>query len=527
MFANLMAKKARRGTGAANAKVHTLPAPVGGWNARDSLSAMKPEDAIILDNIIPDQGRVRLRNGFAAFATGIPGSYVETLLEYAPPSSASYKLFAAGPSAIYDVSSAGAVGAAAVSGMANGRWKSVMMATIGGNFLCAVNGANGYRTYDGGTWTNQDAAVTGITGGNADTTELIDINLHANRLWFVQKNSLDAWYLGTASIIGAVTKFPLGPLCKLGGQLLTIATWTKDAGDGMDDLIVFVTTKGEVIVYAGTNPADAASWSLVGVFRISEPIGRRCTIKVGGDLGIITSTGVALLSTLIGTNLSGQRKAAITNKISRAFVDVYKTCGDNYGWQIQEFPSQNLVLVNVPVVERQTSHQYVINIETGSWCRFTGINALCWSLKGDQLFFGGADGKVYQFGEELDDNGAAIIGHLQMAYNTCGGNNNKVFKLLRALLVTAQGYQPGVALAFNYDTSPPQPAFVTAEATGSPWDISAWDVADWGISTEEVGNWQTVSGVGRSVSVALGVSSKGVPFEFNQVDLMLEDASWL
>jgi hypothetical protein len=37
----------------AGSKVVTIPPPTGGWNARDPLAEMEPEDAIVLDNIIP------------------------------------------------------------------------------------------------------------------------------------------------------------------------------------------------------------------------------------------------------------------------------------------------------------------------------------------------------------------------------------------------------------------------------------------------------------------------------------------
>ena len=50
---------------------------------------------------------------------------------------------------IYDVSSSGAVGAAAVSGLTNARHQHTMFATSGGQFLVICNGADGVRTYDG------------------------------------------------------------------------------------------------------------------------------------------------------------------------------------------------------------------------------------------------------------------------------------------------------------------------------------------------------------------------------------------
>ena len=40
-----------------------VPAPVGGWNARDALEAMDPSDAVQLDNWIPSNGTVVGRGG--------------------------------------------------------------------------------------------------------------------------------------------------------------------------------------------------------------------------------------------------------------------------------------------------------------------------------------------------------------------------------------------------------------------------------------------------------------------------------
>src|SRR4051812_41895359 len=84
----------------------SLPPPVGGWNKRDALPSMPPGDAVRLDNWIPDTASVRLRKGFASWATGMTDA-VESLMEYAPPSGAN-KLFAATATTIWDVTASGA-----------------------------------------------------------------------------------------------------------------------------------------------------------------------------------------------------------------------------------------------------------------------------------------------------------------------------------------------------------------------------------------------------------------------------------
>ena len=70
----------------------TIPAPIGGWNARDSLGAMAIGDAVTLTNWWPGTNSVVLRYGYTKFATGITGQ-VETVLAYS--SGTANKLFAA------------------------------------------------------------------------------------------------------------------------------------------------------------------------------------------------------------------------------------------------------------------------------------------------------------------------------------------------------------------------------------------------------------------------------------------------
>jgi len=47
-----------------NATTASLAAPIGGWNARDSLAEMKPLDAVQLVNFFPTPTDVTLRKGY-------------------------------------------------------------------------------------------------------------------------------------------------------------------------------------------------------------------------------------------------------------------------------------------------------------------------------------------------------------------------------------------------------------------------------------------------------------------------------
>ena len=80
MLKPLRAKTTSRAQTASTASV---PAPVGGWNARDPLSMMRPEDAVILENWIPRTADVTTRRGAAYHLTDLPAK-VRTLASYTP-----------------------------------------------------------------------------------------------------------------------------------------------------------------------------------------------------------------------------------------------------------------------------------------------------------------------------------------------------------------------------------------------------------------------------------------------------------
>src|SRR6266436_5657688 len=133
----------------ATAHAVSIPAPIGGWNARDSLADMEENDAVTLINYLPQASDVMVRKGYIQSVTGMPAA-TESLMDYASPTT--QKLFAAAGTAFYDVSTPGAVGASVVSGLTNARWQHSNISTAGGNFLLTVNGSDKLRGYDGTVW---------------------------------------------------------------------------------------------------------------------------------------------------------------------------------------------------------------------------------------------------------------------------------------------------------------------------------------------------------------------------------------
>lgn len=502
---NALSKPKRGGV----ASIKTIAPPIGGWNARDNLATMKATDAIRLDNWLPSETGVKTRASADVHASGL-GGFVETLIPYEAPAGLT-RLFAATPDTIFDASVIGPVGAGAVTGLGNGRWQYATFAALGGFYLTLCNGQDTVRQFDGASWT-----VPAITG--VDTTTLANVAVHMSRLWFVQENTLDAWYLPAGSIQGAATRFPIGPLCTRGGSLLAVGSWTRDGGAGLDDLVVFVTTMGEVVVFSGTDPAAASTFQRVGTFLIPKPIGPRCLVKMGADLVILTMHGALPLSSTLDKTRSALGRVSFTDKIGPAFRAAYTAAGGSHGWEVVEYPAGEFVLVNVPLRERSTQHQYVMNTRTGAWCRFTGFNAGCWTLWGDQLFFGDNAGNVYRYGAESATPTVAIM---QSAYSTFGTPLNKRFTLARPRFIAPPGYAPQLMIQTDYDTREPPIAAVTLVDDSAQWDVAAWDETYWAADSVPILPWQTVEGAGFSASLALAIATREI-VTLNGLDLAFE-----
>lgn len=481
-----------------NSKSKALEPPVGGWDTREALADMPASHAVILDNWFPGTDRVTLRRGYTSHATGMAG-LIETLMDYTGVDGTA-ELFAANGGAIYDVTSSGAVGAAVVSSLTSNRFQFVNMGTAAGQYLFAVNGDDTPRLYDGSTWGT--ASISGPTLGN-----LIWCQLHQRRLWFGEKNSLSAWYLPVNSISGTATVFPMAGLARRGGFIMAMGTWSRDSGAGADDVAVFLTSEGEAIVYSGTDPSSASTWSLVGVFQIGRPIGRRCIIKAGADLVMITEDGFVPASRILSIDRSQAEVVALSAQINKATNDSVREKGSLFGWQAFIYPRSTQMIFNIPQSSTE-AHQYVFNTITGAPCRFTGINAFCWALKGDLAFFGGSDGVVYQFDTGNSDAGTDIEGDGLQAFNYFG-SSQRVKSMKRVEVIFQSDGNPNAAVDLNTDFQIKAPTSVAAASpvNSASWGISKWGIGTWGSADQIYRGWRGLRGYGRSMAVRVRVKT--------------------
>jgi len=579
-----MARAQRR-----SATTASMASPIGGWNARDSLAEMSPLDAVELVNWYPTPSDLTLRKGYSKHSTGITGqvdslmNYAGTTGQklfaaanttiYEATTSPAVSVFtvtndrfqhvmmstAGGdflvacngqdPTLLYNgtswlkiantttaqtistithVGTTATLTTAAAHGLITGNQVTISGATesnYNGTYIITVTGTTTF-TYVMATAPTSDATVVGtynilgITG--VDSSTFINVNLFKNRLWFTQKDTMKIWYLPVDSVGGAAEAIDFGGIARNGGYLQAMGTWTLDAGQGADDYAVFVTNMGEIMVYNGTDPTTADTWALKGVWQLGQTFARRCFFKWQGDLLLLTQDGLVPLASALQSSRLDPR-VNLTDKIYYAVSQAATAYSTLFGWQINYFASENMLILNIP--NGSGYDQYVMHTITKAWAKFTGINAACFEIHNDRMYFGGS-GYVGKYYDTNGDAGTNITATVQQAYSYFESRGQlKRFTMIRPIFLTSGGI-PAIAAGVNIDFDTQN---VTGAVTFNPatvvagiWDASDWDDANWGGGLQVSKIWQGVTGIGYAAGVYMTVASQNIEVHWASTDYVME-----
>ena len=515
---NIASRRIQARKQAANYVSKSIPSPIGGWNARDSIADMDPRDAVTLINMVPGTTDCEVRSGFTKWATGF-STQVETLPVYT--SGTATKIFAMAGANGYNITAGGAIGSAetGLTSLTNARWQYVNVSTSGGSFLLMVNGADKLRGYDGTNWWVDGDGTHDITG--VDTANIIDIQVHNNRVWLIQKNTLLAWYLPLSSIAGAATSFDFRSIFQMGGALISMTTWTIDSGYGLNDHAVFITNRGEVAVYIGLDPSSAATWAKIGLYRMGSPIGQRPFVKWGGDVLLINYDGITPLAQGLQSSRLDPR-VNLTDKIRGAMAEATSLYGSNFGWQIFDFPKESLLILNVPVAAGSSQEQYVMNTVTKNWCKFQGWNANCWSLYSNDAYFGSSNfvGKAWN---GQNDAGANIEATAVQAFNYFGSTGlTKRWTMMRPVFNTNGTPSALMGLNIDFNINDPTGSVSFTSPGYAVWDSGVWDTALWGGGNTISQIWAGVNGVGKCAGATILTQTNGISLGWVATDYVFE-----
>lgn len=519
-------------------KYQSFPAPIGGWIRNQNLAtpgARRPDGtkvngAFVLENWFPTATGIRMRRGSAVHTLIGDGSKnVVSLFTYLDGNNR--QLFATTDDAIYDATTAttqdyivdqnGFIFAdengnqltpgvtrnttAVVDSLSNGDWVVVQTANAAGDvFLRAVNGADTPLVYDGSVWGTTPA----ITG--PDPTTFSYVWTHKKRAWFIQKDSLNAYYLAVDAIGGAATIFPLSGIFSRGGSLVFGASWSLETSSGgLSEQIIFVTTEGEIAVYQGDDPSDAATWSLVGVYRTGKPLGPKAHIKSGGDIAIATDIGLLPVSTAITRDYAALSPAAISYNIEVAWNE-FVANRSFAGWQCEVWPTQQMVAIALPTPAGGAPTMLVANARTGAWAPYTGWNALCVQTFNNQLYFGSVAGTIVQAEVTGADQGQPYTASCVPLFDSLRAPASlKTGLLARAVLLSTSDVEPQMSLQVDYVINLPAAPSAPSVQDSNVWGAGVWNRSTWDAGAQKLTRqrWQSVGGDGYALAPSAQITS--------------------
>lgn len=454
----------------------TLPAPVGGLNAVNSAMQTPVLDALILENFIPLPDKLVTRDGASNWVTGF-SQPVERLWVHSSLTGGQ-SLWATTSTGIYSATTAGAVGAT-VGALTNGKTIGCQFSTGAANYLFIVNGTDSLWRYDGTTWTQI------ATLGAVNTNTYKFINAHRQRLFAVVRNSMTIDYLDPNAISGVPTSYPFTSIFKLGGNIVATDSWTIDGGSGTDDYFTIITSQGEVAIFAGNDPA---TWQIQGVFNLPRPLGPRPFFKYGGDLLVLTESGIYPLSSAL-KSVSISRTQGVSQKIRQLFVDASSAYFSQDGWQMLAQPDVPMLIVSVPATPHK--YQFIMHPETGAWATFSGWEANCFARVNGQLYFGGPNSVSLVGG--FSDYGVNITSTFLSAYSTFGYPKKKQIKLIRPYMQATSAFSYMMGVGQDFLRVPQAVSTISGGSNpGAVWGAALWGTATWSGNSSTFNVWRSV-----------------------------------
>ncbi len=462
---------------------HTFPAPLKGIMTSENQAFMTPGTALVLDNWKPTMRGVALRGGCIRHCVLPETTPVISGFEYASGNNIR-KMFAANSSGkLYDVTSNTPV--EIVSGAGSGNWSASQLANAAGEWLIAVNDWGDIPLrFDGTTWTDATDIVGPVGSRVEDGSNLVHVWKYRNRLFFIEQNSMNAWYLGIDAIAGTLQQIPLSGAATQGGKLLGGAVWSLDAGDGTDDKCIFFTDLGEVLVFTGSNPGEAANWRQEGRFQLDKPLGKNATVQVGGDLLIATIDGLTPISAAVSKVGEELDLAKVTWPIRSMWRDM-AISKNNWAWTMKRWDEYGGMFVTWPGGSPGQQMCAVVNTGAGSraWCRFIGYDATCFMKMRGQMFFGTQKGIIMEADRGGYDDGKPYLATAVGAWGTLGSQPAQAtWTQARASFLAAQGepFQPQLGAVVDFMMNLPQPPQAGFDAgPQDTWDEGLWDSAQW------------------------------------------------
>lgn len=244
---------------------------------------------------------------------------------------------------------------------------------------------------------------------------------------------LNVWYLPVGYVQGAndMKSFDIAASSgtpKKGGKIIAAFNISRDSGTNLYSYIGFLTSQGEAIVYSGNDLDDPTNIQFNGIYQTGYPLGKTPFINWSGDLIIMTNKGFISAHSIFANGENQNEQFIFSQRINTWVLDQAAKFGSLYGFMGLVVPNEDFVLFNIPQ-GGNTFVQAVMNITSGKWSQFNGINAYTMCIADGSLLFGMEDG-VYQYGtSNTDDNFIPL--EVWTSYSNCGSDFLKRLNMMQ------------------------------------------------------------------------------------------------
>jgi hypothetical protein len=538
---------------------------------------MSPSDCIFLYNMIPFQYGLRVRSGWYEHATNVGSDYtprygdngigspmesplvyplggsavggwpgiartgVRSVLSFSGSSDKGLndRLFACTKEGIWNVTSKTDAPTLMYTfpaqDMNSGLGVGTAFTNVAGeHFLAYCDGTNGYLLYRESTddWVKmvQGSGTDGLSILGADPDKFRYVMSWKNRLWFAQANSAEAVYLAVGQYAGIVDNndvsaggtINFGSRFRYGGNLVGLWNWTVDGGLGIDDNLVGISSAGDVVIYAGTDPALPGAFGLKGVWWVGQvPPGRRIASTFGGDLFILSLVGCVPLSKLVAGYMIRDPNIYATAKVANLFNALMTERGNLDGWEINTHPTDNLLIINVPATPAKSQEQLTMALANKGWSRHLGIPMSCMETWRGKLYFGTFDNRICVNDGVVDEmvldgtSSRPIYFSLLTSFQNLGNAQKKRLHMVRPMFMT-DGTVPGYETQsrWDFDITDARPTGTALDILEtSVWNQGVWDQSKWNDGADIAGRQYGTAGMGTHVAIVLkGMSNTETTF---------------
>jgi hypothetical protein len=342
--------------------VVSLPAPYGGQNNKDGALTLAPQFATSLTNWIPGPGYLDARGPVTAYSSNNVSDYITSIW-----GGSTGGVFTTYGGSIYEVDTT--IGAALATGLTGSLWHgNAFQSNI---ILCS--GQDAPQIYNGTTVVPAD-----FTGSPMSLTAsaLAGSLTFKGRAYYWEAASRRFWYAAAGAFQGALSSFDLSTFTRADGNVVSICPLTFDGGQGPDDLIAFLFSSGEVLVYQGDDPGNTNSWQQVGAFRIGKMRGGACWAIVGAATLVATDLGVVDLARALSTGALDD--SAVVGQQFGGSNFVFPTIPDASDFRMVLDQSQRILWLLISEAAEYVNGDNVVgfygmDLESRAWFRVDGV----------------------------------------------------------------------------------------------------------------------------------------------------------